>query len=330
MHLNLRSVFLLLIATSSIIFCAGCGSVQQHNKNLKWVRTDQSIALENADKIVWQFNYDSDKSKPYFHPIALPDGTVLTELDPADHPWHHALWFSWKFINGVNFWEESRKTGVSDGITDWSNVKTVTNKDKSAKITMDLAYHHKGQEPILSEKRNMVVSPPDEDGVYCIDWTSKFTACSDVDVKLDRSPIPGEPGGTGWGGYAGLSVRLNGDGSEWEVITEKQPISFEKGTYRGKAESMEFSGVFDSKPAGIAILDHPGNINTPSPWYAIAGKPMKYFSPAVICYKPHTLKAGESFWLNYRIIVHPGKWDANKLKKEIKKYNLSPYKLVKK
>ncbi|MBW8014962.1 MAG: hypothetical protein FVQ82_02170 [Planctomycetes bacterium] len=293
---------------------------KKQSDNLQWKKTDKSIALKNNGKTVWQFNYGKETSKPFFHPVALLDGTVLTEDRPADHPWHHALWFTWKYINGVNFWEENRKTGESNGKTDWSNVKVTTQSDNSAKITMNLTYSHKDQKPILSEKRTMVVSPADENGVYYIDWTSKFTACSETDVKLDRTPIPGDPGGKGWGGYAGLSVRLNGKGEKWEVTTEKEPIKFDSGTFRGKANSMEFSGVFSGKPAGIAILDHPKNLNAPTPWYAIAGKPMKYFSPAVICYKPHTIPSGKTLELKYRVIIHPKKWNPENLKSQIKKY----------
>jgi len=304
------------VLTQSVIWAA---NAKQQSPDLRWAKTDKSFALKNDGKAIWQFNYGKETSKPFFHPVSLTDGTVLTEDRPTDHPWHHALWFTWKYINGVNFWEENRE-GISKGKTDWSNVKVTTQDDNSAKITMDLTYNIRGQEPILSEKRLMTVSPPDKNGVYYIDWTSKFTACSDIDVKLDRTPIPGDPGGKAWGGYAGLSVRLNGKGDKWEVTTEKQPITFENGTYRGKANAMEFSGVFDEKHAGIAILDHPENLNSPTPWYSIAGKPMKYFGPAVICHKPHTIAAGKTLELKYRVIVHPKKWNSKNLKSQIKKF----------
>ena len=29
----------------------------------------------------------------------------MTADRPPDHIWHHGLWFSWKFINKVNYWE---------------------------------------------------------------------------------------------------------------------------------------------------------------------------------------------------------------------------------
>ncbi|MBW8036410.1 MAG: hypothetical protein FVQ79_12480 [Planctomycetes bacterium] len=288
--------------------------------NFKWHKTDKSIALKNNDKIVWQFNFTKDASKPYFHPVALIDGTVLTEARPDDHPWHYALWFSWKKINGINFWEENRETGKSEGKTDWSGVKFATNDDHSAIIIMNLTYSHQGQRPILSEKRLMQISPPDADGVYYIDWTSVFTACSATDVLLDRTPLPGQAGGKKYGGYAGLSVRLNSKGDQWAVATEKGAINMDEDKFRGKAESMDYSGVFDGQPAGIAILDNPKNLNAPSPWYVIDNKQMKFFTPAVICYKPHKLQAGKTFNLSYRLIVHPKKWKDKNLKSQIKKY----------
>jgi len=318
--MNIKRASLVLLSLVFMTSVSGCFSPAVYRTDIKLIETDKSIALTGDNGVIWQFNYGKETSKPFFHPVSLVDGTVLTVDRPADHPWHHALWFSWKFINGVNFWEENRKTGKSNGITDWSNVKVVTKKYHSATITMDLVYHHKDQKPILSEKRTMVVSPPDKDSVYYIDWTSEFTACSDTDVKIDRTPLVGEPGGKAWGGYAGLSVRLNGKGDNWAIETEKESIYIQKGTFRGKAKGMDFSGVFGGQAAGIAILDHPKNLNAPSPWYAVAGKPMKYFSPAVICYKPHTLTAGKTFTLNYRVIVHPQKWDAENLKSQIKKY----------
>jgi hypothetical protein len=295
--------------------------LEKPGKLIWWIETDTSIALMNNSNTVWQFNYSPDQPTPYFHPVALPDGTVLTDNSPADHAWHHALWFAWKEINGVNFWEEDRNTGQSAGAISWKNVKIVTRKNLSAMIKMDITYNHRGQKPILSEQRKMAVSAPNVDGTYYIDWTSEFTACSETDVKFDRTPLVGEPGGQPWGGYAGFSVRLNGKGKNWTVETEEGPIKFEGGTFRGKAEGMDYSGVFNGQPAGIAILDNPNNLNAPSPWYAINNNPMKYFSPAVICYKSHTLPAGETFTLNYRVIVHRQKWDAGKLQTQIDKYN---------
>jgi len=316
---NTFKLITILLLTFTAISLAK-SSPKPQKQRFEWKTIDKTTALTSGENTIWQFNYSKETSKPFFHPVSLTDGTVLTMDRPDDHPWHHALWFTWKYINGVNFWEESRKTGKSNGKTDWNRVIIEKNDDFSAKITLDLNYHHKGQKPILSEKRTIFVSAPDSDGVYYMDWTLIFTACSDVDVELNRTPLVGEKQGRAWGGYAGLSVRLNGLGSDWAITTEKGPLKSIKSVSRGKARSMEFSGVFKGNPAGIAILDNPQNLNAPTPWYAIAGNPMKYFSPAVICYKPHVMKPGETLELRYRVIVHPDKWNSENLKLQLKKY----------
>jgi hypothetical protein len=47
---------------------------------------------------------------------------------------------------------------------------------------------------------------------------------------------------------------------------------------------------------------------------------MSYFSPAVICDGPYTLKAGQSFTLRYRVIIHANRWDAPRLDIEYKRF----------
>ena len=101
-----------------------------------WKQADGVLALWNHDQVVWQWNYAAGLAKPYFHPVALTDGTVLTAPSPADHPWHRALWFSWKMLNGVNYWEENPATGKSDGVTEVRALKAVPHADSSARIEM--------------------------------------------------------------------------------------------------------------------------------------------------------------------------------------------------
>ncbi|MFO8015007.1 MAG: PmoA family protein [Phycisphaerae bacterium] len=275
------------------------------------------VALMGPEGVLWQFNFDKALHLPHFHPVATLDGRTLTWDSPPDHAWHHALWFAWKFVGGVNYWELDRETGRSPGVTAWHFPRVLPYADGSARIEMGLTYRPAGTEgdPVMTERRLLETSPPGADGVYHLDWTSTFTA-GNRDVKLDRTPLAGEPGGKDWGGYAGLSVRLAKDLTDRAAVSSDGPVELEGDKYRGKHTAMGYAGILGGKPAGIAILDHPKNLNAPTPWYVIVGKPMSFFSPAVLCYKPHTLKAGESMTLRYRVLVHPGRWDAARLKKE--------------
>lgn len=286
-----------------------------------WKKTDSTIALIKDGETLWQFNYGKDLSKPFFHPLALEGVGTLTSQAPPDHPWHHAHWFCWKFINGVNYWEENRETGISDGITEWKNVKIVQNENFSTNITMDLDYHLPGEEPILTEKRRVYISAPREGGNYAMNWTLTFRAGSE-DVVFDRTPIPGEEGGKGHGGYAGLSVRFVEELSDWKVTDSDGNIKEQGEKLRVKSRAVDFNGLLDGQPVGIAILDHPNNLNAPTTWYIIMAQkgPMRYFSPAVIHDGPHTLKAGKSFTLRYRVLIHKGRYTSERLAKELERF----------
>jgi hypothetical protein len=282
-----------------------------------WRQTDSSLALLNRDKVVWQLNFDKKEGKPYFHPVGLIDGTELTLLRPADHRWHRALWFSWKFINGVNYWEEDPATGLSQGRTEVAEVKVVPHDDWSAHIVMTLRYHPAGKSTVLTEMRVITVSAPDVNGRYRIDWYGMFTA-GEKDVLLSRTPIPGEEGGKDWGGYAGLSVRMAKATLGWQFVDSQGRK--DKQAHGKKARWVDFSGeISGDKAGGITVFDHPDNLRRPSPWYVEKGMP--YFSPAVLFDKPYTIAARESLELWYRILIHPGRIDKELLEGEWKAFS---------
>lgn len=313
-----KSTLVFLVCTSLTIASLSADSVSAEPA-WQWKAEDgKSLTLSQGDRVLWQFCYDAEQAKPYFHPVALPDGRVLTWNSPPDHPWHHALWFSWKFINGVNYWEPDT-SGKPPGRTRWQDVEIGTEEDGSARIAMKLTYGPTDETVLLTERRVVEVSPPAVDGTYAFGWTCQFTA-GEEKVVLDRTPLPNEPEGKLYGGYAGLSVRFAKDLTEREAVTLEGPVEFTDSRFRGKSSTMDYNGLIDGRACGIAILDSPRNLNSPSPWYAIRSKPMSYFSPAVICYSPHAMEPGESFTLRYRVIVHNGRWNAQRLAAEMERF----------
>ncbi len=283
-------------------------SAERERPAYAWQKTDTSIALMNRGRAVWQFNYPKGDGKPYFHPVNLVDGTPLTWNSPPDHPWHRALWFSWKFIDGVNYWEEDPKTGQTQGRNELVSVSAAGADDFSARIAMTIAYHPPDKPAVMTEERVLTVSAPDADGRYWIDWQTTFRAGA-KDVVLDRTPIRGEPNGVSWGGYAGLSVRLAKTLGQWRVLNSDALEDLKANEQN--ARWVDFSGVDADtrREGGMVILDHPGNLRHPSPWYVIMDPkaPFGYFSPALLFRQALTLPAGKALPLRYRIIVHPGR-----------------------
>jgi hypothetical protein len=313
----LRFVVLALVSFSTLAIAAG---IQAPSSRLRWQRDAEAVALLEDAKPVWQFNFSPKLSKTYFHPVALPGGSDLTWLSPADHPHHFALFFCWKYLNHVNYWEEP--SGKPEGVTRWSNVKVETRPDFSAGITMDLHYRPEAAaSDVLTEKRTIRISHPALDGSYFMDWHLVFTAGNE-DVVLDRTPPDTRPDGNARGGYAGLSIRLARELSN-PLITATTGIgTLQKNRYGFAAAAAEFSGKIDGGEAGIAFFDHPSNVRSPSRWYGIMDKsvPFWFLNASLLQLEPYTLAARQKLILRYRVFVHPKKWDAARLQQEQDRY----------
>lgn len=282
------------------------------SRKLAWQKDKISVTLLNNGKIVWQHHFDKAEGKPYFHPLSTTDGSVLTGLRPDDHPWHRAVWFSWKFINGLNYWEEDPKTGNSEGITELKSIKYELGKDFGAEFKMELSYHPPTGSELLKEERSIRLSAPAADGSYFMDWESTFMALAD-EVLLDRTPLPGEADGKSWGGYAGFSARLNLQ--LWDVKTIND--SGETRNLHGKSSKwVTFEGKnLKSQPVSMTIFDHPSNLNFPNKWYISndPATPFYYFSPAPIFDKKLVMNKGDKLCLKYRLLVSSGEINQEKI-----------------
>jgi len=287
----------------------------------RWNQTDTSLTLSNHSEIIWQYNYNNRLGNPYFHPLTV-NHSDLTCVSPPDHPWHLGLWFSWKFINGVNYWEylndfKSPETGFkSEGITEIVSKKIVTNSDFSSDIRMEFNYHPINGKPVLAEERNLHVSSPFPDGSYYIDEEHLFRSLTDS-VLLDRTPIIGEAGGQSWGGYAGLSIRFNQDFTSPEIINSADTQNCPKCGWM----YMGFNNLTGEK-AGMAVLQHPKFTTNAASWYVINDPkiPFYYYSPAILFDGKLMLNRGETLALKYRIWMLPGAVTKDKLQQKFEQY----------
>lgn len=260
-----------------------------------WRRTDTALARLSGTNVLWQVVADPAQGKPYFHPLATPGGVVLTDLRPADHPWHRGLWWSWKHINGLNYWEEDQKTGRSEGATELLKWSADPRPDGSARLTFELSYHPWNAAPVLTERRVVDVSAPSANG-YALEWVSEFSAVTNV--TLDRTPLPDEAGGKPWGGYAGFSLRLGPEQRKW-AFSDSESRSGEKSMHGQPAHWAKLSAGTNG-PA-VQIFDQPDNVRYPTRWYISQGMP--YFSPAPLFARSLALAGGEKLVLRYRLLV---------------------------
>ena len=289
------------------------GEPAPDSRALAWEKTGTSLALTNHRKVVWRLVHDPERPKSYFHPLATMDGKVLTAFEPADHRWHRGLWWSWKYINGLNYWEEDPKTGKSEGLTTVTTVKAEPADDFSAKVEMGIVYQPPGQAVLLSENRDIHIGPPDADGTYTIDWHSCFTA-ADTPVKLDRTPPP-HRGGPRHGGYAGLSLRLARGLDDYQFLSPDGPTT----PALGHGKPWRWIGAGDAT-SGIAILEYSSNPRHAPPWYLHSDKVMLFFSPSPVFNDPIEIAPRQSIALRYRVVVQSSPLSADQLNARWQKF----------
>jgi hypothetical protein len=288
----------------------------------EWVRDSVSIAWRSNGATLWRFSFDPKSGKPFFNPIALRGNPSLTNFKPEDHPWHYGLWFSWKYINHVNYWEEDRTSGQAAGSTRWSTPVIDARPDGSAKITMNVTYAKSTGEVDMTEARVLTVSAPSSDDSFTIDWDMRFKAGTNG-AELDRTAMPGEPNGAVNGGYAGLSVRLAP--LTMSVVSTEGPVTEFSGS-RARPNAAAVAGNFsdgDKQIGGIAILSDAANITEKAPWYIINQErdKFRFICAAVLAPAIRKLPPGGQWNLTYRVAMRPVPWTQEALSGALANWN---------
>jgi hypothetical protein len=301
----------MLRAVSALLFAA---LVALPTARAEWVRSDKAIGWSQGGSVVWQFSFDQKLGKPFFHPVSVPGQSSLTNFKPEDHPWHYGFWFSWKYINGVNYWEEDRASGKAEGKTQWGDPVIETDERGGATIKLAVRYVNPSGQVDVEEERVIVISAPAADGQYFFDWQARFTA-GKQGAFLDRTPMPDEPRGQFNGGYGGLALRLASAPAELDVMTLRGTIvDFPQQRARPSAPAVAFNlrsgGHF---MGGVAIFSDPANSGSDAPWYIVNAPEMRFACAAVLAPKPLKYAPGETWMLHYRVVVKATAWKAEEL-----------------
>jgi hypothetical protein len=252
----------------------------------------------------WTYEWGARK-RPFVHPVATPSGKVLTRNAPEDHPWHHGLWFTIKFVNEENFWEEYDAYGVLRHTEE----PRVADGDGPGQLALigDLAWTRPDRETVIIDEQRVLTHVPLGDDHYAIDIMTTLTPRADV--LLDRTPF------TTWGGYGGLALRGRGDWTDTRLLLAD---GVERERALGEASPWcDLSGTVEGGQAGVAFLSHPQNGRHPEPWYASTRAATygeegwsNFMNAAFLWHEPLAVAAGERLPFMYRVVVHDGSWDA--------------------
>ena len=235
--------------------------------------------------------------KPCFHPLTTPAGHCITSFEPSDHVWHRGLWFTIKFINGTNYWEEHAPFGVQVS-TSQPSVELID--AEAVRVRHHQRWEAEATGVVFHEERVMMTRKL-PGGVTQIDWQEKLIA--QQDLTLDRTPF------TTWGGYGGLSFRAARELHDAKFIL---PNNEEPTFIPGQSHDWVIvHGKMDGGPdqtISLGMIDHPANPRSPSPWYCRTANGATFMNAAFLFHGLMTIKAGEALSFRYRVLFRDGAW----------------------
>lgn len=273
-----------------------------------------------GERALAQYDHGAERNHPYFSVVRpLNHDGVLTNTAPWDHRWHHGLWWSWKFINDVLFWEDHKEFGgarnglgrawVTDHRVDVAGGDVLITEQLEWRVDVD-------NTTLLSETRTMRAHADESlDGAWAIDWDLEWTTLENV--VLSATPYPQQ----WWGGYGGLNYRAARSLEAGEAILASGGLAGRESAHARAVEWASFSGNVDGSgqddpehPAygGIAMLGHPSNRGHPAPLYVFsAADEFGFLASAPLMHGSWTLAAGEKLRLRYRTLIFGSAIDAS-------------------
>lgn len=251
------------------------------------------------------FNYEDKWKKPFIYPLLGPGRARLTrgypmapqEGDAKDHEHHKSLWTAYGDVNGVDVWSE----GSNSGRQVVEAIEIAESGLVFGVIRARIAWQDKEGQRLLTEIRE-----------YRFYNTSDKARILDVKVKLMATDGVVRFGDTKEAGLVAVRVQPQIDEKGGGKLTNSIGQSGMKNLWGKPAAWIDYSGSVDGRAMGLAIFDHPGNLNHPARWHArdygllgannLSANAFDDKQP-----KPEvTIQKGGELTFSYRVLLHDG------------------------
>jgi hypothetical protein len=255
-----------------------------------------SLELRENGKPVFVYNHgmllaegvnEKYRRSSYLHPVYAPDGTVLTDDFPKDHPHHRGICWTWpivRFEGGTyDVWAVQ---GMHQRFVRWLERKVSAD---SAVLAVENGWFV-GERKAVKETVELTVR-------------RAAGARRSFDVKLTFEAVgaPVEISGREVKGYGGFGMRF---APRTETTLRTEAGVEPKDTDLVQHPWAELEAVFGGRRAGARIEDHPDNPGYPIGWC------LRHYGYVAANYPgvgTHTLVPRKPLVLRYRVIVFSAK-----------------------
>lgn len=257
----------------------------------------RKLSFFDGERLLFEYQYSTDRPKPYVHPLYAPDGSSITLDSPKDHPHHRGLMIGWNDINGFQFWGEG---APNQGMIVHQRFENIREKPP-ASVT---AVNHwiAGDNVLLVERRTVRALALASDCV-AVEWESELAPHGQM-VTLSAAKHP----------YDGLGLRFIAAMDKGKVLNAKGTAEIE----RADGEEADWCAYYGGS-YGCAIFDHPSNPRHPTAFF-VMNQPFGYLSAAPTFREPFRLNAGEALRLRYAVVSFLGAPERDRLDKLYKKW----------
>jgi Methane oxygenase PmoA len=298
---------------------------------VKATKTTSAIEFTIGDELFTRCVFGAEVAKPFLWPLNAPGEIPVTRAWPmqkglpnetTDHVHQKSAWFCHgdvipegielkvhsadKHVKGVDFWSET----TGHGKIVCTDVGEVTSKDGIGRAVTKNEWQTSDGMKILDEQRIVTVR----------NFGDARLVVLDIDLNASVCPITfGDTKEGSMGVRVNDTFRLNGPKSDGGIVsadgsTAKAPAKDNLPMWGKRADWHDYSGTVDGKMVGIAIFDHPKNLQRAA-WHTrayglMAANPFGRAGSGFPDVKGDTelvkIAKGDHLKLRYGILVHRG------------------------
>lgn len=266
-------------------------------------KTDAGVTIKADGQPFAEYVFNSG-GKPIIWPVIGPTGKRMTRNWPMDtsvpgetdrdHPHQRSLWFTHGDVNGVDFWS------MGKGRIEHRELVKAESGPEAVVVTRNDWVSPDGGKLVLKDERTFTFGA-DADRRW-IDFLVVLTA-------PDGPVVFGDTKEGSFGVRTASSMRVDAKKGGHIVNSDGK---IDGGAWGKPAAWVDYHGPVDGETLGIAILNHPTSFRFPTHWHVrtyglFAGNPFGLGDFTSGASKgEHTLPAGESMKLRYRVLLHKG------------------------
>jgi len=252
-------------------------------------------SFQYRDRELTRYYFGPTQQRPFWYPIAGPQGRTLTRMghphDAFSHSHHNSVWVAHKDVGGVSFWEDRGKN--VGRIVQQRVDQYVDGPQRASMLTFNHWLDPEGK-PVLHERRRATVEPLDGDAwrmLIDMEWicpgkepvTIGVTPFGPMAVRMAKSIGINDGGGR----------LLNSEGQLGEVAMFRKP-----------ARWVDYSGpVTKELRGGITLMDHPENPSHPSLFHVRSDG---WMGCCLTLERPLVIAPEKPLRLRYALWVHDG------------------------